>query len=232
MDYEVYCDESRPDLLTSSKPNAQYMIIGSIWIEAYNRIIFKREINRLKEKWNIQGEIKWSKIAPTNLHFYKELVEWFFQKKLDLRFRCILVDRTVLNFDKYHKNDKELGFYKFYYQVLHHWVEPSANYRIFVDYKSTRLQNRLVTLHDCIANANQNALIYPINAIESTQSVLIQLTDILTGVVSSKMNNISNTSMAKREVVDYTSQFAKICPSSKNELKFNLFKIRLSRECE
>ncbi len=30
MKFEVYCDESRPDLLRSQQPRAQYMVIGSL----------------------------------------------------------------------------------------------------------------------------------------------------------------------------------------------------------
>ena len=37
MKFEVYCDESRPDLLSSQKPAAQYMVIGGLWLPADQR---------------------------------------------------------------------------------------------------------------------------------------------------------------------------------------------------
>ncbi len=61
MKFDVYCDESRPDLLSSSNPRARFMVIGSLWLPRETRGALKSAIH-------------------------------------------------------------ELGFYKFYDQLLHHWI--------------------------------------------------------------------------------------------------------------
>ncbi len=37
MKFEVYCDEALPDLFTSQRPRARYLMIGSLWLPAEMR---------------------------------------------------------------------------------------------------------------------------------------------------------------------------------------------------
>jgi hypothetical protein len=32
--FEIYCDECRPDLLSTQKPPARFMVIDSLWLRA------------------------------------------------------------------------------------------------------------------------------------------------------------------------------------------------------
>ena len=50
MEFEVYCDEANPDLFTSAKPKAQYLMIGSLWLPADLRDEIKTKIKALREK--------------------------------------------------------------------------------------------------------------------------------------------------------------------------------------
>ena len=93
MKFDVYCDENRPDLLSSKKPPAKYMVIGSLWMKAGDRQIFKDQIHALRDKHKIGGEFKWQKVSPSRLLFYQELVGWFIDQGEELRFRCIAVER-------------------------------------------------------------------------------------------------------------------------------------------
>ena len=116
MEFEVYCDEANPDLFTSAKPKAQYMMIGSLWIPAEHRDDIKAKIKALREKHNAWGEIKWTKISPSKLDFYLDLVDLFVGYGNMMRFRCIAVDQQSVNM-KLHGGDEELGFYKFYSEI-------------------------------------------------------------------------------------------------------------------
>ena len=80
MRFEIYCDESRPDLLGSTYPNGKYMVIGSLWLAAESRQTFKNEINLLRNRHKIGPEFKWQKISPSRSLFYQELMEWFYSK--------------------------------------------------------------------------------------------------------------------------------------------------------
>ena len=134
MKFEVYCDENRPDILSSRKSQAQYMVIGSLWLKADERESFKSEIHALRDKYKIGGEFKWQKISPSRIDFYKELMDWFCNKRDNLRFRCIAVEHDKVDLIHYHENDQELGFYKFYYQMLHHWIMDFNEYAVFCDF--------------------------------------------------------------------------------------------------
>jgi len=50
MKFEIYCDESRPDLLCSQKPTAKYMAIGGLWLPAEDRVQFRKNIHALRDK--------------------------------------------------------------------------------------------------------------------------------------------------------------------------------------
>jgi len=77
MNIEVYCDESSPDLFSSSSPRARFLLIGSLWLEQEKRDLYKREIHALRNRHKIGGEFKWTKISPSRIEFYRELIAWF-----------------------------------------------------------------------------------------------------------------------------------------------------------
>lgn len=229
MKFDVYCDESRPDLLSSSKGLAQYMIIGSIWLKIEDREFFKRDIHNLRNKHKIGGEFKWQKVSPSKLEFYKELISWFNAMGERLRFRCIAVDHTNIDLKLYHEDDQELGFYKFYYQLLHHWLYDFNEYAFFIDFKSNRRRDRLADLKRCLNLSNLSSNVQGVQAIHSKESVLIQLTDVLTGIAAYRLNNQINANSAKFMVLEYLESMlgTQIRPTHKNEQKFNVFQINL-----
>jgi len=187
MKFEVYCDEAMPELFTSKKPGGQYLMIGSLWLPATIRGELKIKIRQLREKHNTWGEIKWTKVSPARLSFYLNLIDLYVSYKLELRFRCIAVDRTLVNM-ALHENDKELGFYKFYYQLLHHWILDFNNYNIFCDTKINRNTTRLQILKHCLQHANISSIINDVQSLPSKQVVLIQLSDLLLGAANSRIN--------------------------------------------
>ncbi|HPI42789.1 MAG TPA: DUF3800 domain-containing protein [Candidatus Cloacimonas acidaminovorans] len=230
MDYDVYCDESYPDLFSSKKPKAKYLVIGSLWLCKQNRNVFKKEIHSLRDKHKMgRGEFKWKKVSKSRLAFYEELLDWFIAKGDELSFRCIIVDNAKINLVEFHKDDQELGFYKFYYQMLHHWLEDNNSYNIFCDNKTISTKSRLITLRECLRNANKSSWVTDIQAVTSKESVLLQLSDVLVGLASSKFNNNLKQGSLKSELISYFEQTMgrEIMPTSKDEKKFNVFKIKL-----
>ena len=228
MQFEVYCDEAFPDLFTSGHPKAQFLMIGSLWLPADLRNDAKAKIKALRERHNAWGEIKWSKVSHSKLDFYLDLVELFFGYGDDLRFRCIAVDRDQVNL-ALHEGDHELGFYKFYYQVLHHWILDFNSYSIFCDTKSNRERDRLHELGRVLGNANLSASIESVQALPSKQVVLIQMADLLLGAASSRMNNTLREGSAKEDLVLALERRIghKLRPTMRNARKVNIFKINL-----
>ncbi|WGZ94959.1 MAG: DUF3800 domain-containing protein [Candidatus Thiothrix putei] len=228
MDFEVYCDENHPELFASQKPTAQFLMIGSLWLPASLREEIKERIWQLREKHNAWGEIKWRKISYAKLEFYKEIIDLYESYGEQLRFRCIAIDHKDFN-DRLHKQDNELGFYKFYYQVLHHWILDFNSYRVFCDVKTNRDLKRLETLKACLRNANLNSQIQDVQALPSKQVVLIQLADLLLGMASARMNHTLRQGSAKEALVLYLEQKLNrpLAATYRSEHKFNTFKINL-----
>ncbi len=225
MKFEVYSDESSPEVLTDRKAN-KFLVLGSVWIPADYREILKDRVNNLKVKHGYSNEIKWNKVAPSTFEFYKELVELYFE--LDIRFRSLVVEADKVDKVRFHNDDSELSFYKFYYQLLHHWILDFNDYSIFIDHKVNKDRGRIHKLKEVLGNANLFSSIDNVQAIHSHESIGIQLADFLMGAVNGKFN-CKITSVAKINIIKEIENRLghPIHPTGKAEEKFNVFKINL-----
>ena len=226
---EIYCDESRPDLFTSKKIYDKYLLIGGLKCLAKHKEAIKTSIKEIQNKHNIKTEIKWNKVSFPKLFFYKELIDLFFNFEEQLRFRCIAVEAEKMDLEHFHDNDAELGFYKFYYQLLHHWIVDFNEYNIFTDLKTSRDKNRLTNLCIFLNNSNLFSYIRSIQALPSRQVLLLQLTDLLLGLAGARLNNSVVENSAKSELLKYfeSKLGQQVSPTKKDEIKFNVFVILL-----
>ena len=226
MKFEVYCDESSPEVLWDRKAS-KYLVLGSIWIPSDFRAELKATIKQIKEEHSYRNEIKWNKVSPTSLAFYKALVAFFFSTD-SIRFRGIIVEAEKVDMVKFHNDDSELSFYKFYYQLLHHWILDFNEYCIFLDHKVNKEQNRLHKLKNVLNKANLFSSIENLQALPSHELLGVQLADFLTGALNGKMNG-KITSESKKEIITDIEKELKreIEPTSKVEEKYNVFKINL-----
>ena len=227
MDFEVYCDESALEAMSKNDAHL-YMGIGGIWIPAEHRENLKNGLATIKNKYNIKGELKWKKLSPTYYELYKEVIDYFFNAGF-IRFRVILIEASKVDHVKFNNEDAELGFYKFYYQLIKHWIFDFNAYTIFADLKENRNKGRLKDLKSALDSSNLTSDILQVQGLPSEQSLGIQLADILTGIVVSKFNKEA-TGSAKINLINYieTKYLSKeIAPTSKWEEKFNVFKINL-----
>ncbi|MBK5247357.1 MAG: DUF3800 domain-containing protein [Peptostreptococcaceae bacterium] len=226
---EIYCDESRQDLLTSSNPTSVYTLIGSLWMTKEIRLDMARRMYALREEYKVWGEIKWSKVSPSKIEFYKSLIALFFDSQKMPYFRCILIDSKKVDNEKYNSGDCELGFYKFYYQVLYHWInENPINCRVFCDIKENKDKNRLKTLHRTLQYTS-NGRVEAVQALRSSDTPMLQFCDFLLGMASARLNNSVAQCSAKFALIEYFEKQLgmKISPTNKNVRKYNVFRIKL-----
>lgn len=226
MDFEVYCDESGQQFLTTQGSRFdKYVLIGGLWIEASHHEKHKSKIKRLREIHRVHGEFKWNRVSPSRQEFYRDLVELFFAEPMS--FRCLVLPAEQLDATRFHEADEELMFYKFYYQLLHHWISDFNRYCIFVDLKTNRVQSRIRTLEKVLQNANPRAEILSVQALPSRELDLLQLTDVLLGAVSSRFH-ARTTSTAKLAVVEAVEAHLRhpIRPTTRRASKFNVFCFR------
>lgn len=230
---ELYCDESRQDLFfnkNSITDNNKYIFIGGIMIKKDNRNKIKKELNDLKEKYNlnIKTELKWNRVTSKYIDLYKEVIDIYINN--DINFRTISIDSSKLDLKKYHKDNAELGFYKFYYQLLNHWLNKEDKFIIYTDIKTYSDPNVLNDLKKCLNNREHFNCVEKIYAIESHESVFLQLEDILMGATAYKKNyGYNGKSKAKVELVKYLEAKLEhsLLPTNKNASKYNWFEIWL-----
>ena len=228
MKFEIYCDESGLEALSNKQAHA-YTGIGGIWIPADKRVALKEGIGAIKAKYNIRGELKWQKVSPAYIDLYKELIDFFFNAGY-IRFRVIEIEAEKVDHIRFNGSDAELGFYKFYYQLLQHWIFDFNEYLVFADLKQDRNKGRLKELEKALDNANLTSDIKQVQGLPSHESVGIQLADVLTGMVTAKFNKEHKAGSAKAQLIQYLEEkylSREIAPTAKWEEKFNVFKINL-----
>ena len=161
---------------------------------------------------------------------YKDLVNMFFDDS-QIRFRSICIKAEDVNHERFNASNGELGFYKFYFQLIHNWMLMGNSYQIFVDYKTNGYQHRVQELGMILNNAS-TAELTQIQALPSEESVLIQFADVLTGVVASAFNNTKSQSDAKQSVRELIECRLGHCikGTTAGESKFNVFNINLRKD--
>ena len=196
----------------------------------------KRELTRafrqLCERGGLRGEVKWAKTSAKHLDDYKALVDFFFEQR-DLRFRTIVVEQAKVQMARFHGKDKELAFYKFYYEMLEKWLEERAEYLILLDYKQNQGADRYTTLRRYLERHLRGiAWIADLTVIDSWESPLAQLCDLLTGAVAAAYNGTrpGSPKEALSAYVAGRAGFASLRTSTGlAEPKFNICKIDLER---
>lgn len=226
MEYVVYCDESRHDNSAVNK----YMAIGGMWLPRGLKESLTKEFRKLREEVGLKGEVKWSKVSAKKLDAYQKLVDFFFDQE-DLRFRVILVDQSKVDVKTFHGNDRELGFYKFYFEMLEKWILPNHQYLILLDYKRNAGSDRYRTLRRVLDNATKGkAWIDDLTVIDSHQSPLAQLSDLLTGATAAYWCGIKAASPKEtlaRHIGNRRGASLKAVNAGPTLTKFNIFAINL-----
>lgn len=189
----IYCDES----CHLENDNHKSMVIGGISCPISKVRDITSKIKLLKEVHNLprNREIKWTKVSPAKEKFYNELVE-LFAKEGCLRFRAIKVaDKTQLNHEKFNQTHND-WYYKIYYDMLKHILQPHKDYNIYIDIKDTIGCQKICNLKDILQHKTRNdaVSIQKIQQIRSYESEILQLADVLIGAVGYKdrINELGN----------------------------------------
>lgn len=228
MKYEIYCDESCIEALFDTKAHA-FASIGGIWIPSDHRTILKEEISSIKAKYGFLGEMKWNKVTPKSVQMYYDLIDLFF-RVYQVRFRAICMESAKIDNGTFNQGSGELGFYKFYYQLIQHWLVPGESYTLFLDHKINRSKSRVAELRHFLQQTS-NAKIESAQALPSNESALIQLADVLVGAVSSSFNGELKVGSAKSLICTKIEEYLghPIQRTGVNEQKFNVFNINLKQ---
>lgn len=233
QEINIYCDES-----CHLQNDGQKVMVwgGVICPENKTQEVFKR-IREIKYKHNLKNkytknnrfELKWTKISPSKINFYIDIIDYFFDNS-DLSFRALLVpNKDILTFDN--QNGFDEFYYKMYYTMLKTIFKPNNTYNIYLDIKDTNGAKKIETLKYCLEQklsqqySYKGKIINKIQEVKSHQVELIQLSDLLIGAIS-YVNRQYETSKAKKRIVSRINQRGYILTKSTllREEKFNLFR--------
>lgn len=181
--YNVYCDESC-HLEHDSIP---VMVLGSVWtlMDTTKDIIQRIREIKAKHKMSQSFEIKWTKVSASKVDFYIELVDYFFDDD-DLHFRGVLVPDKGILAHKDFEQTHDSWYYKMLFVMLEPIIDPLSRYRIYLDIKDTRSEQRRRLLEEVLRNSRFDSvgqIIEWVQQIRSFESELLQMADLLLGAV-------------------------------------------------
>lgn len=184
MKVNIYCDEG-------SINSARYMLIGGLWVPWETEQSMRDALKSVRNSHRLTAEMKWTKISKSKLGAYLDYVDVFW-KFPQVRFNCIVIDTHELDYKKFHRGDKELGFYKFYFLLISRNLDPENTYWLYTDARNNRKSSRLDVLSLVTNNWWQKkANVKPLRKIEPRAShgeEFIQLADVLLGAVAYSWN--------------------------------------------
>lgn len=95
-------------------------------------------------------------------------------------------------------------YYKMYFQLLSVILAPTSRYAVYLDIKDTRSFGKMLKLQEVLCNNMYDfdrQIITKVQAVRSREVEQVQLTDLLTGIVSAA-NRQSAVSTAKNRLID------------------------------
>jgi len=232
MFYDIYCDESRQDLLVrkeSIAPYNRFVCIGGLMVPREQREMLKNKIKALKTKHAVFGELRWGSVSCNKKEFYLELIDLLFEHE-DISFRTVVIEADKIDNESFNQNDHELGYYKFYYQLLSHWIKSDYTYYVFTDFKTNKDKDRLKELKSICNRVYDKENLLVVQALDSKESLLLQFQNVIMGAIGYKFNyGEKGTAKAKIELVKHIECRLEhpISPTYKSEKKVNIFKINL-----
>ena len=207
--FNIYCDESCHLIHDQS----DVMVLGCISCLTDRVAEISSRLRDIKGEYGLvrrgsttanraEVELKWNKVSPARLDYYLRVVDYFFDDD-DLHFRGVVVpDKSKLDHATF-EQDHDTWYYKMCFTLLEPLIDPLHHYRIYLDIKDTRSEDKRKRLEEVLRNCRYDAagnIIERIQQIRSHESELLQLADFLIGAVSYQNRHLA-TSEAKAEVI-------------------------------
>ena len=186
--YEIYTDESG-----TSKPD-HHMLIGGFIINRLSREKIKSEIFSIKDDKSIKGEIKWGKVNKNNYDNLCKIVDYIYENNINLYYKSIVIDKKKVNNRLYNESNSDIGFYKFYYQLIYNGFCKELNMqdKVFLRLDQKSVNYSLSNLKDILNNGflkrDKISPICEIIPLDSKNDIFIQIADLITGAIRCQIN--------------------------------------------
>jgi hypothetical protein len=117
--------------------------------------------------------------------FYIDLVDYFIDEG-NLHFRGVLIpDKSILKHHAFEQTH-DSWYYKMLFVMLEPIINPLHRYRVYMDIKDSRSEQKRKLLEDVLRNSRYDSvgqIIEKVQQIRSHESELLQLADLLLGAV-------------------------------------------------
>ena len=222
----VYCDES----CHLPHDDSPIMVIGGISCPANKYREIADHLFRIKRRYGVYkfAEAKWTKVSPSKLDMYKEMVDLFFYEQ-DLHFRAVIATgKQHLSLDSFGLSYDD-WYHRIYYLLLREMVSFGHKYAIYNDIKDTKGSEKVSVLRDVLHHTLYDfydETITHIELVRSDQIQIFQLVDLLVGAVAYKNRGLT-TSTAKTELIRHIEERSGrplSYTTPRTEEKFNLFR--------
>ena len=220
----VYCDESRHE----GQSDQPYMVIGGLWLPRAKRREILEGIREVQKAHRIGGELKWQKLSRRCLEGYQAVVD-FIAHHPDVHFRCIVVEKAKVDTDKYFQNDRQLGFWVFYWHCLKQWIGNGNTYFISIDFKPASLRSGPRRLKEILENeCVRRAWVRSLDCVDSQENLFCQVADLLIGAVGYEENAIRGSAVKLAFCEHVARAFGRKSlrgTDHPSQFKFNVFRI-------
>lgn len=212
--YRVFIDESR-------QTSERFMVLGGIITTVQNLPNIQTKINAFRANTGMVREFKWTKTSRTMLINYQGLVDLLvdFINQKAVHFKAVVFDSNTFDHKKFSDGDEEKTFYKMMYQFILHKFGDYLNNEdkavIHLDQRTTSYSlNEFKSILNSGIRKKYELQCYPIRSLEpldSKESDLIQIADVIMGAIGYEMNQchcIPGASPAKCRLANHiASQF-------------------------
>lgn len=222
--YYIFADES-------STNNNRYMFIGGIWVDNTTYLQVLEECKQFKQRnnWSEETKFNWKNVSKKTLPQYCEFIDIFF--KYNLQFNCIIIDKKEVDLKANEYHDAELGFYKFYYQLLRKNSKSGMPYYIYLDRRNNSEPSRLDVLKKFLKKdthpinfmglrtTSKGINVKTLEFVNSNIHELIQFSDLLMGAIGFHYNKSNLKPDASPNKIAFANYIAS--KINRNNLIFN-----------
>lgn len=180
------------------------MVLGAIVCPANRAREIAVRLREIRAKHQIRPdvEIKWTKVSPSKIDFYLDVIDYFFDDD-DLSFRAVVAPKAGLDHERFAQTHDD-WYYKMMFYLVRNVLPAQDEAFIYLDKKDTNGQEKIERLRNVIANAEYDfgrSKIRRLQIVESNQVGPLQLADLLIGAVN-YANRGDSSSVAKLRLIE------------------------------
>lgn len=223
--FNIYCDES----CHLENDKSSVMGFGAIWCAKDQLSDINNRIKDIKQKHGIPGdrELKWTKISPSKLACYEDLINYFFDVSY-INFRCVIVlDKDKLNHSRYQQTHDEF-YYKMYFLTLKNILNKNNTFNVYFDIKDSKSANKIQVLKDYLENQNYDfnkSMLKNFQSVRSDEIQIMQICDILLGamVYNNRGHASSKAKLQLINLIKKRTSNSMLRTTLPTETKFNIY---------